>query len=253
MIGISCTAFSSGPVEECLDKVVGNFEAWEIFSEAEHSIVHNFDTFNELLPSYDLYYSVHAPICDINVACIYESIREASLKETIDTMKAANALDIDRITVHPGLSSFSVHGIDDRYLECAKKSMKSLDEAAKEYNVTVAVENMPKMYFFLCSKASDLENILEGTDLSVCFDIGHANTAGQIDAMIDTFGDRIANIHIHDNNGDQDSHLTIGEGSIDFDSVLSKLSFYDRNYIIESKTYESALESHSVLDSMLSS
>ena len=37
-------------------------------------------------------------------------------------------------------------------------------------------------------------DIVDGTDLGICFDIGHANTSGQIDAMIDTFGDRIANI-----------------------------------------------------------
>ncbi len=252
MIGVSSTSFPSDPPQVWLDRIVGNFELWEIFSEASHSVVHNYKGFSELLPSYDLHYSVHAPICDINIACIYDSVRAASMKETLDTIKASNDLGIDRITIHPGLSSLSVHGIEDRYLPHAKDSMKILDKAAKEYNVTIAIENMPVMYFFLCSKASELASILEGTELNVCFDIGHANTAGQIDEMIDIFGERIVNIHIHDNNGDRDAHLTIGEGSIDFDHVLSRLSFYKGNYVIESKTFESALESQSVLESLLS-
>ena len=70
--------------------------------------------------------------------------------------------------------------------------------------------------------------------------------------MIDTFGKRIKNIHIHDNNGDKDEHLTIGTGSIDFCKVLKKLKFYDRNYVIESKNYDSAAESQSVLGPWLS-
>ena len=61
------------------------------------------------------------------------------------------------------------------------------------------------------------------------------------------------NIHIHDNNGKMDEHLTIGDGSIDFSDVLSKLDFYDRNFVIESKTYESAVESQSRLESLFSS
>jgi sugar phosphate isomerase/epimerase len=253
MIGISCTSFSADPPKVWLDRIVGNFELWEIFSEAEHSIVHNFKEFKELLPSYDLHYSVHAPICDINIASISDPVRKASVKETVDTIKAANKLGIDRITVHPGLSSMSVHGIESRYLAFAKESMKELESASQEYGITVAVENMPEMYFFLGRNASELAEIVDGTGLTICFDIGHANTTGQIDAMIDTFGDRISNIHIHDNKGTKDEHLTIGKGAIDFKSVLSKLGFYKRNFVIESKTYESAADSQSVLGPLLSS
>ncbi len=253
MIGVSCTSFSADPPSVWLDRIVGNFELWEIFSEASHSIVYNFKVFEELLPSYDLHYSVHAPICDINIASISDPVREASLKDTLDTIDAAVKLDIDRITIHPGLSSMAVHGIEERYIPYAKESMKVLEKAAHEYYVTLAIENMPMMYFYLGRKASDLQDIVDGTDLNICFDIGHANTSGQIDAMIDTFGDRIANVHIHDNNGKQDEHLTIGDGNIDFQKVLSRLGSYKGNYVIESKTYESAVESQSRLESLFSS
>ena len=70
--------------------------------------------------------------------------------------------------------------------------------------------------------------------------------------MIDAFSDRIANVHIHDNMGDRDSHLTIGDGNIDFRHVLKRLSSYGGNYIIESKDFDSAVESQSRLESLLS-
>jgi len=252
MIGVSCTAFSAQPPASVLDSIVGKFDLWEIFSEAENSIIGHLDEFADILPSYDICYSVHAPICDINIASIYDSIREASLKETIGTIEAASKLDIDRVTVHPGLSSMSVRGIEDRYIAKAKESMIELEKASAEYGVHVAIENMPEMYFFLGRTASELSAIVEGTDLDICFDIGHANTTGQIDAMIDMFGDGIFNVHIHDNKGTNDEHLTIGAGRIDFQKVLSKMEFYRGNYVIEARSLESAIESQSLLESLLS-
>ena len=252
MIGISCTSFSADPPGMWLDRIVGNFDLWEIFSEASHSIVYHEKEFRDLLPSYDLHYSVHAPICDINIASISDPVRKASMKETLDTIKAANRLGIDRVTIHPGLSSMSVHGIESKYLVHAKESMKALDAAQTEYGISLAIENMPDIYFFLGRTAAELDEIVGDTDLGICFDIGHANTTGQIDEMIETFGKRIKNIHIHDNNGKRDEHLTIGDGSIDFPGVLRKLKFYDRNYVIESKSYDSAADSQSVLGPWLS-
>ncbi len=251
MIGISCTAFSAENPQAVLDKIVGKFDLWEIFSEADNSISNHFDEFAELLPSYDISYSVHAPICDINLASIYDSIREASLKETIATIEAASRLDIDRVTVHPGLSSMSVRGIEGRYIAKARESMVELEKASGEFGVHVAIENMPEMYFFLGRTASELSDIVEGMDLDICFDIGHANTTGQIDAMIETFGDGIFNVHIHDNKGVNDEHLTIGAGRIDFVKVLSKMDSYRGNYVIEARSLESAIESQSFLESLL--
>ncbi|TQS85434.1 MAG: hypothetical protein A3208_03175 [Candidatus Methanoprimaticola hominis] len=75
---------------------------------------------------------------------------------------------------------------------------------------------------------------------------------GQIDAMIDTFGDRIVNIHIHDNHGETDEHLTIGDGDIDFAHVIRRMSGYRGNWIIESKSMESAVQSLPRLQKMLS-
>ncbi len=207
----------------------------------------------DILPSYDMSYSVHSPICDVNIAAISDCMREASLNEIIRTAELASNLDIRTITVHPGLSSLAVAGMEPHAMEVVKDSMKLLEKAGEEYDVTMAIENMPSQPYFLGRTAAQLAEIIEGTNLSVCFDIGHANTMGEIDAMIDAFSDRIANVHIHDNNGDRDAHMTIGDGNIDFQHVLKRLSGYRGNYIIESRSFESAVESQSRLESLLSS
>ncbi len=252
-IGISCTSFSANPIEDWIIPIFEEFDHWEIFSEAFHSVLYHAREMEDILPSYDMSYSIHSPICDVNIAAISDCMREASLNEIIRTAELASNLDIRTITVHPGLSSPAVAGMEPHAMEVAKDSMKLLEKAAEEYGVVMAIENMPSIPHFLGRTAAQLAEIIEGTSLSVCFDIGHANTMGEIDAMIDTFSDRIANVHIHDNNGDRDAHMTIGDGNIDFEHVLKRLSGYRGNYIIESRSFESAVESQSRLESLLSS
>ena len=156
------------------------------------------------------------------------------------------------VTVHPGLASMAVPGLEERAVVRAKDAAKRIGRFSEEHGITVAMENMPELKFFLGRTASQLAEIIDGTDLSVCFDIGHANTAGQIDDMIDMLGEWIAFIHIHDKHGQRDEHLTIGDGCIDFPHVIRRMGGYRGNWIIESKSLESAVQSFSLLNSMLS-
>jgi sugar phosphate isomerase/epimerase len=228
-----------------------DFGLWEIFSEAENSVIKFSSRFNEIKASYNMAYSVHAPICDVNIASINERIREASAEETIRTMEHANRMGIDLVTVHPGIYSMVLHGAKGRSIRYAKDSLKKIEKGAEEYGVTAAVENMPSFAIMMGQTPGELLELMDGTDLKICFDIGHANTMGLIDECIDAFEGRIANIHIHDNTGKNDDHMTIGGGNIDFVRVLSRLKGYKGNYIIESKSMESAIVSKERLEDIM--
>lgn len=229
-----------------------SFGLWEIFSEADNCIYADASKVADIVSENGLRCQVHAPICDWNIAAMSDRLREASLEETIANIDAAVEIGAKVVTVHPGLSSMAVGGLEQRAVGYAKESMRALDRYVSGMDVTLAIENMPSMPFFLGRSAEQLGQIVDGTDLGVCFDIGHANTTGQIDAMIDSLGDRIVNIHIHDNNGQKDEHLTIGDGEIDFQHVIRRMRGYGGNWIIESKSLESAVQSLSRLENMLS-
>jgi len=83
MIGMSCTQFGVLDPEKVMDMVSKDFELWEIFSEAENDVTKFSARFNEIKGSYGMKYSVHAPICDINIASVNEKIREVSVEEMI--------------------------------------------------------------------------------------------------------------------------------------------------------------------------
>ncbi len=252
MIGVSCTHFANKPLSDWIGPVSRNFRHWEIFSEAEHSVTGRESEISEMVSAAGISCSVHAPICDLNIGALSDRLREASLKETLSTIHSAVELGATTVVVHPGLSSMAVHGTEGIANRYAGRSIRRIDAFSKEVGADVVIENMPNTPFFLGRTAEALEALVDGTDLGICFDIGHAHTTGQIDAMVDTFGDRIRHIHIHDNGGQRDEHLTLGEGTIDFSHVIGRLSGYRGDWIIESRDMDSAIASQSSLKKMLS-
>lgn len=251
MIGVSCTNFCNVPIDNWAEPISKDFKHWEIFSEAEHSIIGQESHINDVLGKTGLSCSVHAPICDLNLGAMSERLLKASLKEIIGTISSAVDIGAETVTVHPGLCSMAVHGTEEKAQERTISTLRTIDRFATDCGACVVIENMPNVPFFLGRTAESLAKLVDGTDLGICFDIGHANTMGQIDAMIDLFADRISNIHIHDNNGERDEHLTIGDGSIDFEHVIRRLSGYKGNYIIESKDFPSAVLSNQRLKKLL--
>ena len=250
-IGISSPSFCTYPYEDVLEGISKIFSHWEIVSEADHYLPMIGLSLESMMKSYDLTYSIHAPFNDINIASLNESVREMSVIELIKIMNMASELDIKTVTIHPGLYSMVVSGLEDRSIMAAKRSLRTLDRMAQECGVRLCVENMPGFRFFLGQTAEQMSELLEGTNLPICLDIGHANTTGQLNEIIDTLGSRIMNVHIHDNDGKQDQHLTIGEGTVDFDDCLKRLSSYGGRYIIECKTLESGSESQDRLSRLL--
>jgi len=254
MIGVSSTRFCSDNPEESLMRIAKEFDHWEIVSEGEHYLPHIMGRLKAIAPSYNMKFSVHAPISDVNIASLNERIRESSTLEIIAAMEHAIELNSDTVTFHPGLLSVIVSGQEKKSMEKAKRSIRTIDRIMNEFGVIAALENLPQMpaFGFMIGKtAKDMAELVEGTEMKICFDIGHANTVNQIDDIIDMLGDRIVNIHIHDNTGSNDDHMTIGDGNIDFKKVLSKLSKYKGRHIIESRSLESAVTSRERLKDLL--
>jgi sugar phosphate isomerase/epimerase len=70
------------------------------------------------------------------------------------------------------------------------------------------------------------------------FDIAHAyieNRMTGIRSYLDAFSDRLVHIHIHDNHGEEDEHIPLGWGKIDFRKVVRWLKElnYDKTITFE--------------------
>lgn len=243
MIGVSSTLFCKDFFGKTMEEVSREFGHWEIFSEGEHVLTDIHQLLKDTMPSFDMTYSVHAPISDINIASVNERMRESSVMELILTMDIAQFLGVKTVTIHPGIFPLALRGPNEKAIVAAKKSLRVIERIGADYGIRPSVENMPNFPFMLGRTPEELLDLLDGTDLGICFDIGHANTVGDPVEFAKAFSGRITNIHIHDNMGVTDEHLTVGDGNVDFPSVLKALFGYGGRWIIESKGLESAVES----------
>lgn len=250
MIGISCPGFCMSSVSDMLEKISPHFKLWEIIAEGMHEMRNIKDEIKNAVDSYDMRFSVHAPFSDLNLASLNPKIRQSTLDQIREAIHISSELGIDVVTIHPGHKSPLGVYFEERFKKTNKESIKELDKMGKEFNVTLALENMPRMWISLCHDAHQMMELVNDTEIKFCFDIGHANISGTITDIL-KLKENFANVHIHDNLGDRDYHLVVGEGNIDVLGFLEQLKGYKGDYIIESTNLEEGIRSKRILEKML--
>lgn len=174
----------------------------------------------------------------VSTADLTESIREASIQETIHSLETAADLGAEKVVLHPSF----IHGLGAAMRTLSGKlAMDALSRimvAADRREMRVCLENMfPSSLSLIYPK--DFEKAFAAfPQLRLTLDTGHAHIAGGTDlilAFIDRFADRIGHFHASDNRGREDDHLPIGAGTIDFARVIKalKTAGYDDTITME--------------------
>jgi len=73
--------------------------------------------------------------------------------------------------------------------------------------------------------------------VAFCYDTGHANLWSRGTDWLSMYADRLAAIHLHDNNGNEDEHTFPLTGTIDWIAVMEKInkSLYDGCLALETE------------------
>lgn len=230
------------PIEESLDYFESNryIDYMEIFHDYPNRDIIDERNIIDLMNSYNLKYTVHAPFIEVNPASVNPALQKASIEEINRSIDLANVLDSDIVVIHPGRAIF----LNDReYMSSvyriAEESLSFIGEYAEDNGVNVCIENLPRLRGFMFQDINQLNKSLERLNLPMTLDIGHAYTAGF--TVDDVYFDNIKHIHIHDNDGKHDSHLPLGDGIIDFKRFFEifRKNGYDGiyNFELSSKDY----------------
>jgi sugar phosphate isomerase/epimerase len=175
-------------------------------------------TLNHMAGTFNIEYTVHAPMADTNIAASDRNLRRFIIKRLEKSMQYAHQLDCLSWIFHPGFHS----GISSFYpgwdWQINLESVKTLSALGRKYNVKIAIENIPEIFPALLRSVDDFSRFYEelGIDIGLALDVGHANVNGQTKEFMNKFGDRIVHMHVSDNDGKQDSHLGIGKGTVDW-------------------------------------
>jgi sugar phosphate isomerase/epimerase len=147
------------------------------------------------------------------------------IKRAIET---AEYVPFKYLIQHIGVSG---EEYSDSKVDSAFSSLEELSVFARQRGVEILIENIPNAL----SSAQRLVEFLAQTHLHLgfCFDVGHAHMGEGIEEAFDIMQDRIRSTHVHDNNGEVDSHIwpLLGEGgTIDWKRAMQVLRSREDQY-----------------------
>jgi len=96
---------------------------------------------------------------------------------------------------------------------------------SKSEKMRFPIENMLESDPYLLS---DVVTAIDRENVDVCLDIGHVHCQSKVSVLkwIEYLGDQIGYVHLHDNHGEKDEHLGLGEGDIPLVDVCNMLCEY---------------------------
>jgi len=229
------------PLTTALAALVERTTHVEILADGLHDILADTRTCTE----YPFSYSVHAPTSDINIASVYERMRQSSLAMLDDTMAACNRIGADHLVIHPGYAPYEQ--VRARSYAALCRSLDDLVRLQEEHGVRACVENMG---MWECCHFRGPEFLLELTSrgLGCTLDVGHAQLNGNLGAFL--AAGSFCHIHLHDNCGTSDDHAACGSGTVDFPLVMQQIPL-NAALVIETKELEAADRSRFYLTSLI--
>lgn len=252
-IGHSSPSFCHDPVAKTAQQMAeAKFDVWEIVGEGLHSPQAHLKEFLAVLPSYSFQVQLHAPISDVNLGSLYPAAWELSLETVKASLIAAAQIGVTRATIHPGNHTPLSRDHYGKLHEASRKALRRLDDVGNEHGLELCLENMPTGWAFETDSLEKLLDLTQGTEFRLCLDLGHAHVAKRIDEFLGR-PQAIRNVHIHDNKGDVDAHLTLGEGTVPWQDAARRLvsGGYAGPFIVESKNHTSGRASQARLQETL--
>lgn len=180
---------------------------------------------------------------DLDPSSLDESMRRRTIEGYRGEADYCRELGGDLVVVHPSPGKAAVGDVERRYAQL-RHSMTELARVGEQAGVRFAFENMPP-YHPVGSDVARLVRVVAATaSAHVVFllDTGHAHMVGGLAEAIRAAGPNLAYTHIHDNDGQNDTHRLPYRGTIDWDACRRALHDvrYDGVFLLE--VFESAAD-----------
>lgn len=211
----------------------------------EHAFRHELDGF-----PYPVSY--HGSFLDLALHSADEGIASLSRRRIVADLQTASRLGCEKVVFHTGFNPL----IPQRYfwghfLEAQRSFWGTV--ADQFPNVTICLENQwePTPEIFL-----SLLQAIDHPNVQMCLDVAHAHVySSQVSAAgwVERLYPHIRHLHLNDNHGDEDTHLGIGEGSVDWPEVVAGLEVFGEtlpSLVIELKSLAAITRSLDILDGL---
>src|SRR3954447_17740155 len=173
-------------------------------------------TLDELEVSAVGHTAYHLPI-----ASQFDTVEAAARGEYRRQLSTFAEADIRLVNVHPQRHGFEHRPRREVHARNGAAIARLCEDASTE-GCSVMVENLIHTF----GTVEALSTIFEAAPSARWhLDVGHAHAAGPgtLEALLQSFGDRLVHVHVHDNDGTADQHLPLGDGTLDVDAAARAL------------------------------
>lgn len=166
--------------------------------------------------------TLHAPFVDINPGAMDPMVRSVTQMRFRQLLDAAAILKPRVAVFHAAYDKWRYSGRKDIWLENSVETWCKVVDSASRIGMGVAVENVfeedPDALAMLIEK-------IGSRDFGFCFDTGHMNLFSTVpmEQWFGVLGKNIIEVHLHDNDGTEDSHWALGRGGVDFQEFFRLL------------------------------
>jgi sugar phosphate isomerase/epimerase len=177
----------------------------------------------EALHQHHLETTLHGPFMDLSPGGVDQKVKEVTTDRFLKTIRLGRFFKPKAIVFHPGYERWKFDGNVDLWLKSSLETWRPLVKQAEAFGLTLAIENVFE------ETPDPLRILLEEIDSSCfrfCFDAGHHHVFSRapLPLWLETLGRFLVEVHLHDNHGEMDEHLPVGEGTFDFDQFFGLLS-----------------------------
>ncbi|HVH28865.1 MAG TPA: sugar phosphate isomerase/epimerase [Vicinamibacterales bacterium] len=224
--------------DHLLEIAAHGFETVELFATRTHFDYHNpaavADLQQWLADAGLTLHGVHAPVMDayeqgrwirpLSLASSDAAARARAVSETELATHIARRIPVNVLVTHVGLPRTHTADLPADVRGAALRSIEEIQRVAAPLGVRIAVEVIPNELSRAGSLVHLVENDLEeleGYEIGICLDFGHAHMDGDLLDAIEIVSEHVIAAHVHDNRGRTDDHLVPFDGTIDWPSALT--------------------------------
>lgn len=186
----------------------------------------DFSGIAEQLHKYSRTVTLHGPFIDLSAGSPDPAVRKLTRRRLEQLLELVPLFSPISVVCHAGYDAKRYGYIKDTWSENSLELWSWLADRLSEHGARLMLENVYEdgpadiQFFF---------ERLKNQKVGFCLDTGHSSAFGQADleVWLDILGPYLGQLHLHDNLGNDDEHLAMGSGKIDF----SKLFKYLKNNI----------------------
>jgi len=230
-----------------IDAVQNTYHYWYIDGSLDSEIPKQWNSERianivKMIEQYKVYPIYHGNF-KVPLSSDVDELRFAAIKYTKNEINLASKLSAPLI-IHGGsiVEPRLVNKIKKKAINNFLSSLNVLCSYANSKNVTIYLENLSnyknyRPFHYIFTHEEEFELILSDTDLKIFYDLGHANIGNASPKVIfEKYHKRIVGMSFSNNNGQQDQHLSLMKGTIDYKQILTSVQLTNWKGIVAFET-----------------